>query len=237
MYTYLLLNIGTLMGPMILSFDQKVAYFRRWRALFPAILLTALFFIAWDIWFTEMGVWSFNPDYLVGIDLLGLPIEEWMFFFTIPYACVFIYDCLRAYVSRDLLGPYAKRIGWSFVVLLVGTGIVYYDHWYTAVTFFTLAVLLVLNLTVWKTAYLGWFFLGYFIALVPFFMVNGVLTALPVVMYNDLENLGFRFGTIPADDTMYGMLLILMNINWYEYFQHRFALPSLPSGLSTAGTD
>lgn len=223
MYTYLLINIGTLLGPLILSFDQKVAYYRRWRFLFPGILFTAAFFIIWDIWFTKIGVWSFNPDYLIGVNLLGLPIEEWMFFFTIPYACVFIYDCLKAYLSRDLLAPYARQIGWGLVVLLIGTGLLFYDHWYTAVTFFCLATLLIFNLQVWRTNYLGWFFLAYLIALVPFLLVNGVLTALPVVQYNDLENLGFRIGTIPADDTMYGMLLILMNVNWYEYFQNRAA--------------
>ena len=227
MYTYLLLNIGTLLGPLALSFDKKVAYFRRWKALMPGILLTAVFFILWDAWFTEMGIWSFNPDYLVGISMLGLPIEEWMFFFTVPYACVFIYDCLKAYLKKDPFGQTARPILWVLTAALLIIGAIFYDHWYTAVTFFTLAVLLFFNLQVWKTEYMGWFLIGYLVALVPFIMVNGVLTALPVVEYNDLENLGIRLGTIPADDTMYGMLLILMNINWYEYFQQKWQLVSV----------
>jgi lycopene cyclase domain-containing protein len=223
MYTYLLLNIGTFLGPLILSFDQKVAYFRRWKALFPSILLTAFVFIVWDVWFTEMGIWSFNPDYLVGIDLLGLPIEEWMFFFTVPYACVFIYDCVKAYFPQDWLAPYAQAIGWGLIGILLAVAVFYIDHWYTAVTFISLAVLLFLNVQFWKPAYLGQFFVSYLIAIVPFLMVNGVLTYLPVVQYNDLENLGIRLVSIPLDDTMYCMLLLLMNVNWYEYFQNRFA--------------
>ncbi|MEL6590944.1 MAG: lycopene cyclase domain-containing protein [Bacteroidota bacterium] len=231
MYTYLLLNIGTLLGPFILSFDNKVAYFRRWKALFPAILLTGLVFIIWDVWFTEMGIWSFNPDYLVGIYFLGLPLEEWLFFLTVPYACVFIYDCVKAYFKRDFLQPYARQISWVLIGLLLLVGAMHYDHWYTAVTFFSLAALLLMNLIWWKPNYLGWFFISYLIALIPFFAVNGVLTAMPVVSYNDLENLGIRLGTVPADDTMYNMLLLLMNINWYEYFQSRFALTTLrPQG-------
>ncbi|MEL7340916.1 MAG: lycopene cyclase domain-containing protein, partial [Bacteroidota bacterium] len=136
MYTYLLLNIGTLLGPFILSFDNKVGYFRRWKALFPAIFLTGLVFIVWDVWFTEMGIWSFNPDYLVGIYFLGLPLEEWLFFLTVPYACVFIYDCVKAYFKRDYLRPYARQISWVLVGFLLLVGAMHYDHWYTAVTFF-----------------------------------------------------------------------------------------------------
>ncbi|MEM6342758.1 MAG: lycopene cyclase domain-containing protein [Bacteroidota bacterium] len=231
MYTYLLLNIGTLLGPLGLSFDKKVAFASRWKALFPSIALTGLVFILWDVWFTEMGIWSFNPDYLIGVYFLGLPLEEWLFFLTVPYACVFIYDCVKAYFARDYFQKYATQAAWGLFTLLIIIGALHYDHWYTAVTFFGLAGLLLVNLVVWKTPYMGWFFMSYLIALIPFFLVNGVLTAMPVVEYNDLENLGFRLGTVPADDTMYNMLLLLMNINWYEYFQSRFALPALrPQG-------
>jgi hypothetical protein len=47
--------------------------------------------------------------------------------------------------------------------------------------------------------------------------VNGVLTALPVVIYNDLENIHTRLFTIPVEDTLYFMTLFLMNVSLYEY--------------------
>ena len=60
------------------------------------------------------------------------------------------------------------------------------------------------------------FLVSYAICLIPFLIVNGFLTAIPVVIYNDAENLGIRIYTIPFEDVFYGMLLVLMNIVIYR---------------------
>jgi len=87
---YLYLDIFTLAAPLLLSFDKKVAFYKSWKYLFPAILIMAVFFIAKDVIFAAYGIWSFNDDYLIGFRLLGLHIEEWLFFIVVPYARVFI---------------------------------------------------------------------------------------------------------------------------------------------------
>ena len=61
------------------------------------------------------------------------------------------------------------------------------------------------------------FLVSYLISLIPFFAVNGLLTSIPVVIYNDAENLGVRLGTIPFEDVFYGMLLMLGNIGIMEW--------------------
>lgn len=221
-YTYLMLNILSISIPLIKSFDKRISYARKWLYLFPALLVTGTFFLVWDVIFTEIGVWGFNDTYLIGERFLGLPLEEWLFFFTIPYASIFIYEAVYYYVKKDIFGGLIAEV---FSLVLVGILLVlagmHLTHLYTSTTFILTALFILAHLFWFKTSYLGRFYLSYAIILIPFFMVNGVLTgcctAEPVVWYNDAENMGIRMGSIPVEDSIYGLLLILMNITIYEY--------------------
>ena len=78
---------------------------------------------------------------------------------------------------------------------------------------------------------MGKFYRAYLVSLIPFFIVNGLLTCIPVVTYNNNENLGIRLGTIPVEDTIYLLLLLLMNIVIYEFFK-KILLPNVkPSSI------
>ena len=65
------------------------------------------------------------------------------------------------------------------------------------------------------------FLVSFAIVLIPFLIVNGFLTAIPVVLYNTEENLGIRIYTIPFEDIFYGMLLVMMDIAIYEKIRNR----------------
>ncbi|MBR9998550.1 MAG: lycopene cyclase domain-containing protein [Cyclobacteriaceae bacterium] len=223
-YLYLLLNLFAWFPPMSLSFDRKVAYFSRWKYLMPSILIVGILFIAWDILFTRWAVWGFNDTYLTGIKILYLPLEEWMFFLTIPFASVFIYDCIKAYFPQWKFSQAGIWIALFLAAILIMVGVLNLSRWYTSVTFILLSCLL-FYLGYRKVDYLGRFFISYLIILIPFFIVNGILTGSAiqdeVVWYNDQRNLGIRLLTIPVEDVFYGMLLVLGNIVLYEYFKSK----------------
>ena len=225
-YTYLLLDAFTFFFPFVLSFDKKVAFYKQWRYLFPPMIITAAFFIVWDVLFTQWGMWSFNPEYLTGIYLANLPIEEWLFFIVVPYACTFIYACLLAYL------PIRSKLdkGWRFIlplgVFLLIAGVIYWQQAYTftALAFCGIAlILLFVNRRQFASFRADGFLYMFLISIVPFFIVNGFLTAMPVVQYNDSENLGIRLYTIPVEDTFYGMLLMLGNVAGMEWLRSRSA--------------
>jgi lycopene cyclase domain-containing protein len=217
--TYLLLDIGTILFPLLLSFDKKVAFWRKWKFLFPAMILVAIFFLVWDYMFTLWGVWGFTPAYITGAYLGNLPLEEVTFFLVVPYACVFVYECLKAYFPSDPLRNIYKGIHVAVMLLMALALIFYSDRLYTAVTAMLLLFFLMMHSWVWRSNYLSFFYLAWIICIVPMLIVNGVLTALPVVWYEPAEQIGQRLGTIPVEDFFYNMLCMLMNIGIYERLQ------------------
>ncbi len=183
------------------------------------MIIPALLYILWDMYFTAKGVWSFNEAYITGLKIYNLPLEEVLFFFIVPYCCVFIYACIRSYFPNLANKKNADLFLKILAVLLLVTGIIYFNNYYTGWTFiFTGAFILILYLfrNFFKSFDSVSFLITYAICLIPFLIVNGFLTAIPVVQYNDAENLGLRIYTIPFEDVFYGMLLILMNIVLYE---------------------
>ena len=221
-YLYLYINIFTISFPLIRSFELRIAYYRSFKELFLGIGITAVFFLIWDIIFTHLGIWGFNPRYLSGIGFFGLPLGEYLFFITVPFASVFIYRVMNFFIKEDLLSKRVKNVSNFLIFFCIALAIAHYGKWYSLTTFSFLSVALYLHFKVWKTPWLSRFYLAYGVVLIPFLLVNGILTGSfieeQVVWYNDVENMGIRVWTIPFEDAFYGMLLILMVISFYEYF-------------------
>ncbi|WP_184550794.1 lycopene cyclase domain-containing protein [Mucilaginibacter sp. FT3.2] len=220
-YTYLLINLLTIFFPIVLSFDKKVHFYKSWKFIWPGMAITGLFFLFWDVLFTMKGVWSFNAVYILGINFLALPLEEILFFLTVPFACLFIYACLNFYIKWQIDIRLTGIISSLLVMLCMLLLLFYYNKIYTAITFGLLLVLIVALEYIIKVNWLNRFYIAYLVALVPFYIVNGILTAIPVVIYNNNQNMGKRLGTIPLEDHFYLMALLLMNIGFFEYFKAR----------------
>ena len=223
MYTYLIINLLAISIPLFVSFDRRNFFVARWKYLFPAIIITGLFFILWDMLYTHWEIWGFNRRYLTGIYLVNLPLEEILFFVSIPFACIFTYDSLNFLVKRDLFGKAARPVSFVLVALLLVIALFNLGRLYTSVTFILTAAFLLYHLFVLRTPWLGRFYFSYLFILVPFFIINGVLTGSfieeQVVWYDDSQNLSLRIFTIPVEDAVYGFLLILMNVTLFEYFK------------------
>lgn len=219
-YAYLYLHLFTFIPVFALSFDKNVHYFRKWKHLLPAILPVAAFFIVWDVFFTVKGVWGFNHDYLSGVYLVNLPLEEWLFFFTVPFACVFIYECLNFYIKKDLLQSIAPFLTNLLIVVFFAIGIWKFWHMYTATTFLLAGGFLLYHKLFEDGVYMSRFYLAYLVSWIPFLIVNGVLTGgytqEPVVIYNPEEYFGIRITSVPVDDSAYSFLLLLMVTTLFE---------------------
>lgn len=222
MFLYLFLNIGSISIPLVYSFEKKMRFIKQWKTVFLSIFLVAFVFIIWDIIFTKNGVWGFNENYHLPIKIAGLPLDEMLFFVCIPYASIFIHYSL-AYFRPKLLLPtnivnYITIICLFSIVLVLSFNL---DKAYTSVNYFLLVFTLIVGLFFGKII-LRRFYISFLIILMPFFIVNGVLTGSfieePVVWYNNSENLGIRLFTIPIEDIGYAFNMLF----WVVFLNEKF---------------
>ena len=231
-WTYFTLLGFSLLYPLAQSFEKRVFMHRKFKFILPGLLVTGTVYILWDTWFTKAGIWGFNHNYTRDFYLLGLPLEEWLFFLVVPYCCIFLYEVLRYFVKRFYFPNSSRMILLVLLVLMIGSLPFVYTRTYTftAMAFTSAMLILQLLQKTYKTWFSG-FLLTYLVSLIPFMVVNGVLTSIPVVWYNNAENLGIRIYTVPLEDFIYLMGLLLPSINIYRVLLHKYASSRLRSRM------
>ena len=134
-YYYLLLMLLSISYPLLRSFENKIEFYKNWKALALAITIMMAIFITWDVIFTNLSIWSFNDRYILGYRFLNLPVEEWMFFICIPYSCVFIHEVLNYFFPLKKIRFNILRYNQWFSILLLFIGAVCWNKIYTCVCF------------------------------------------------------------------------------------------------------
>ena len=219
-YFYFLLLALSISFPLLRSFEDKLSYYKKWSALFQAIFIMMLVHIPIDIAFTKLQIWSFNNDYVSGLYLVKLPIEEWLFFIVIPFCCVFIYESINYFFTIQK----ASRLNYITSVLigiiLIVLSLVYYNKTYTS-TYFSLSGIILVLIYLYKPLWWKKFQIMFLFSLIPFFIVNGFLTGSftenAVVLYDDQQNLGIRILNIPMEDIFYCFNILVLVVVVYEY--------------------
>ena len=180
-----------------------------------AIILPAIPFLLWDALVTGTH-WNFNPKYVSGFKIINLPVEEILFFITVPFACLFTWEMIIRRVN-------AKKVSAKWLRIILYTALPAGIYFFTigkqytglTLTFLFLANLLdqILNT---RLVYDKRFYF-YLLLIVIFTLIfNGFLTWRPVVTYGVNYQLDFRIITIPVEDFFYGISLLWMNTSLYK---------------------
>ncbi len=223
MNTYVLITLLVIAGPFLLSFDKKVSFWKHWRGVLLATLPVSTIYIIWDILVTRRGDWWFNPQYAGDEKLFGLPPGEWLFFITVPYACIFIYEVVRAYFPRRIYKSHEQKTpklvidAAAAAVLLSISFMIIFSHldysFLTLLAFITwILVTLLWNPWLFRDSHTLWFML---LSQVAFLLINGILTGLPIVLYNPDAIWGVRIITIPLEDLFYNISFLGLIQNVY----------------------
>ena len=213
---YTRIDLLVLALPLALSFDRKVAFWKKWPQVFAAIAAVVLVFGAWDAWMAARGIWGFNPAHAGEIRFLHLPPGEWLFFVCVPYACLFVLACVRAYFpDRAIRIP--SQVFPILAVFLFVLAFMYRELAYTATVFLACGLALgAMQALVPATLRSRNFWAALGLTYLPFLVANGFLTGIPVVRYDDAENLALRVGPIPLEDFFFSFSMLGLSILVYD---------------------
>lgn len=218
---YLSINLAVISVPILLSWVPTIYFYKNFRAVLAAFLFVSIPFIIWDIWFTSVGVWSFSPEYTLPLKIFGLPIAEILFFVTVPYAMLFVYECIAYYVPRRDVA-FASIVYVFIAVVGVFAMLISDGELYTWLIGILVTLISVVAMLFPKMTHTTHFMLYLIASLIGFVLINSILTGLPIVSYDEAFNTGVRIGTIPLEDFGYlyvlniSILLIFLKFKVFE---------------------
>jgi len=222
-FTYILVLFFTVIICFIASFDKRLQFNKHFGAFLKASVLVAIPFIAWDVWFTAKGVWWFNINYTMGLNIAGLPLEEWLFFIFIPFSCIFTYYSIDKLFKMEWLSGFNNLIVFVTVIVCSVTALLYYDKIYTLITSLSAILTVVYLHFIAKADWISKASLVFTILMLGFLPVNGILTGTgldtPIVNYNPDDFLGIRILTIPIEDSVYGYTQFLLVLYFFKHFK------------------
>ncbi len=79
-----------------------------WTALVPFIVLVTIIGSIWDVWATRHGrkdriwLWQFNRRQTIGIRILGLPIEEYIFYVASSVYVIFMWQGFQLMIRNSV---------------------------------------------------------------------------------------------------------------------------------------
>ena len=196
-FEYLIFNAIVISGPAFFG-SLKCCYI--WNHLKPmliAIAIPAIPFLLRDVFVTGTH-WHFNPLYVSGIKIINLPIEEILFFITVPFACLFTWEMIIRRAKEKQINMQWLRL---LLYLALPAGIYFFSigKQYTGLTLSFIFLANIVDQFLKTNLLFDKRFYFYLLLIVIFTLIfNGYLTWRPVVTYGVEYQLDFRIITIPV---------------------------------------
>ncbi len=213
---YLYLNLAIIAFPLLFSFEKRIRFYAKLKPLTAALLLIGLLFVGWDVFATYRGHWSFNPIYVNETTFMGLPLEEILFFVTVPYSCLFVFDSILYFVGDERLFSPKKWISFTIGALITLSAVVFYGKEYTVLAIISVGLtVLFVSIVDVKLFSSRVYWIYTCLTLTLFLIFNYILTSTPVVLYSQNAITGFRITTIPIEDFLFNYSMLTNYLTVY----------------------
>lgn len=216
-YSYLFINFLTVLFPLAFSFLGPIKFYRKFKSYLVALVVVGTYFIIWDQYFTIQGYWGFNENYLTGVKIINLPIEEVLFFVCIPFACIFMYEAIKTQIKESQV-KFNKQIFLPLSLLFFIISFLTIEREYSSFLLFSTGLFILVLYKDRTVAFLHdrRFYYSIVTMFVGFYLVNYILTSTPIVTYNSDAFSGIRITSIPLEDHLYSLLMYAAYIYVYE---------------------
>jgi len=222
MSLYLYINIMIILFPLLFSFEKRIKYYSKIKYLLISILIVGSLFVFWDMFATYRGHWFFNPNYVLGIKILGLPVEEILFFITVPFSCIFAYEGIKYFLDESKL---FKEMKWPPIIFGIGFllfALLPIGGEYTSLALASVGLTLIFisffMLELFSSK-LFWIYTSF--SLVVFLIFNYLLTSIPIVEYSPSAITNFRVITVPIEDFMFNFSMLTLYLAIYLWAKKR----------------
>ena len=86
---------------------------KRWRALAALALIALTYTTPWDNYLVANGIWTYDPERVMGVTLGWVPLEEYGFFVLQPFLTGLVLFGLRDRMQSNLSEPSSGTARWS----------------------------------------------------------------------------------------------------------------------------
>ena len=140
-----------------------------------------------------------------------------------PYACAFSFYAVQFHFPKFKLSKQWTKV-FTFLIVLASVimSSLYQDPTYTFIAFLVLPVILLLSYYFAREV-VQYYIAIYPVLLIPFFIINGILTGTGIEQavfdYNPEAILGIRVFSIPIEDMIYNFSLLLLPLTLTHVFE------------------
>ena len=219
---YLLVLLVLLAAALVIISKLTLDLLFELKYMLPAIIFTTAILAMINTRLAELQILLYNPNFLTGKSLLHFPVEEWLF---LPVVSLLSF---AAYIfAKTRLTSFEKPnvfVILSLVLLLLSGAIT----WFSRQKLYPFSIFMLLTIyfgyTIFRNRFknhLTSFYLGFAIAVIPFFILKATLFTLPAIIPDTNFMLGISLMNMPVEEFAYFFLLLLINTTIYEYLRER----------------